>query len=341
MEKTIAIFPEAEKKLPMRTGSNPQKTQKKITLETNHRVVVVVFIPALTGYYRNSLKILELCIKSLIQANKGKYSITVVNNGSCSEVKDLIESYPSEEIDCLIHHRQNIGKIDALVGAARGAREQLITLSDADILYKPNWDTATHEVFKAFKKAGSVSPISFRHGLFYGTSSVFKEILLSRLKFSYKPVPENFEDQNKYLSSINWNNEKNDQVKWPIVSRNGIQAIVGSGHQVITIKREVLFSTVPKTPSLTLVGGDSENKYIDEPIDKAGLMRLSTYNNFAYHMGNQVEGWMDNIPSGGKVNIQSNFILPSEKKQRKPTSHKVYIFKKHLLKKLFKLRYPG
>ncbi|WP_168191373.1 MULTISPECIES: glycosyltransferase family A protein [Antarcticibacterium] len=325
----------------MRTGSNPQKTQKKIALKTNHRVVVVVFIPALTGYYQNSLEVFELCIKSLILANNGHYSITLVNNGSCSEVEDLIESYSSEEIDCIIHHRQNIGKIDALVGAARGAREELITLSDADILYKPNWDSAIYEIFNAFKKAGSVSPISFRHGLFYGTSSVFKQILFGRIKFSYLPVPENFDDQNKYLSSINWNNEKNDQVKWPIVSRNGVRAIVGSGHQVITIKREVLFSTVPKIPSLTLVGGDSENKYIDEPIDKAGLMRLSTYQNFAYHMGNQVEDWMHNIPSGQKLNIQSQDISPSEKKKRKTPSHKVYILKKHLLKTLFKLRYPG
>ena len=102
----------------MRTGSNPQKAQKRISLKINHRVVVVVFIPQLTGYYKNSLEVFRLCIKSLIQANRGNYSITLVNNGSCKEVKELMESYSSEEINCLIHHRHNMGKIDALIGAA-------------------------------------------------------------------------------------------------------------------------------------------------------------------------------------------------------------------------------
>lgn len=340
MEETIIIFPEAEKLQSMRIGSNPQKMQKKIALENNHRVVVVVFIPKLTGYYQRSLDVFKLCIESLISANTGGYAITVVNNGSCREVKDLMDTYSSNDVDCTIHHARNIGKIDALVGAARGAREELITLSDADILYKKNWDKATREVFRTFKKAGSVSPISFRHGLFYGTSSTLREVLFRRLKFAYETIPENFEEQNKYLSSINWNNEKDDQVKWPVVNLHGVKAIIGSGHQVLTIRREILFHSVPEAPSLTLVGGDSENKYIDEPIDKAGFMRLCTYNNYAYHMGNEVESWMEKVTSGQKVAFEGNYTLLTEKKKVRPIVHRAYIIRKHLMKRLFKFFYP-
>ncbi|WP_029035394.1 glycosyltransferase family A protein [Salinimicrobium terrae] len=323
----------------MRIGSNPHKVQKKIALENNHRVVVVVFIPQLTGYYQKSLDVFKLCIESLVRTNTGEYSITVVNNGSCREVKDLLDAYSSKEVDTIIHHARNIGKIDALVGAARGVREELITLSDADILYKKNWDKATREVFRTFKKAGSVSPISFRHGLFYGTSSVLREVLFGRLEFSYEPIPENFEDQNKYLSSINWNNEKDDQVEWPVVSLKGVKAVIGSGHQVLTLKREILFSSVPEAPSLTLVGGNSENKYIDEPIDKAGFMRLSTYNNYAYHMGNEIESWMEKIPSGEKEDFAGYHPFPLEKKKVKTSGHRAFIIRKHLVKRLFKFFY--
>ena len=186
----------------MRTGSNPHKVQKKIGLKVNHRVIVVVFIPELTGYYKDSQDVFKLCLKSLIAANKGDYAITVVNNGSCTEVHDFISNYSEGEIDTIIHHSYNIGKIDAMIGAARGAREDLITLTDADILFMENWNCATQEVFSAFGKAGSVSPIPFRHGLFYGTSSVFKEVILGRSNFSYKAIPENFDDQNKYLSRL-------------------------------------------------------------------------------------------------------------------------------------------
>ena len=326
----------------MREGSNPQKTEKQIELSCHHRVIIVVFIPELSGYYKNSLEVFKLCLNSLIAANSRSYAITVVNNGSCKEVSEFLnDNLKNKDIDTLISHNQNIGKIDALLGAARGAREDLITISDADILFMKNWNVATREVFDAFKKAGSVSPIPFRHGIFYGTSSVFKEILLGRFKFKYKTIPENFIDQNRYLTSINWNNEKNDGVKWPVVEKNGVQAIIGSGHQVLTIKRDILFSTVPIPPSLTLVGGDSEYKYVDEPIDKAGLMRLSTFHNYAFHIGNQVENWMKDITS--LENFQENKLpkLETINRSKKNIDHRIYIIKKHLIKRLFKIIYKG
>ncbi len=327
----------------MRTGSNPQKVEKKIVLKTNHRVVVVVFIPELTGFYKNSLEVFKLCVNSLIAANHGAYVITLVNNGSCREVEEMIAGYSKEEIDCVIHHSNNIGKIDAVIGGARGAREDLITLTDADMLFMENWNCATQEVFNAFGKAGSVSPIPFRHGLFYGTSSVFKEVILGRLKFSYKAIPENFDDQNKYLSSINWNIERNTEVKWPVIEKNGVQAIIGSGHQVLTIKRNILFSTVPNAPCLTLVGGDSELKYVDEPIDKSGLMRLGTFHNYAFHMGNNLESWMKNKNIENRVisNAKINKVSDCRKINHDFSTilHKIYILKKHILKRLFKILY--
>ncbi|UZH55633.1 glycosyltransferase family 2 protein [Salinimicrobium tongyeongense] len=268
----------------MRSGTNPQKAKEKIRLENKLRVIMVVFIPNTVGFYANSLEVFKLSLRSLIGSNSDQYKITVVNNGSCQEVQDFLASFSGEEIDTIIYHSKNIGKIDALIGAARGARESLITLTDADILFLKNWFPATQEVFHSFKKAGSVSPIPFRHGFYYGTSSVLKDILLKKLKFQKLKIPENFADHNKYLESINWGNEKTDSLDWPVVQKANVRAIVGSGHQVLTIKREILFSTVPISPSLTLIGEDSEFKYIDEPIDRAGLLRLATFRNHAFHM---------------------------------------------------------
>lgn len=324
----------------MRTGSNPEKTAKKISLETNHRVIVVVFIPALTGYYKNSLEVFQLCLQSLINANKGNYSITLVNNGSCKEVSDFLKiNLNNKNIDTLISHNTNIGKIDALIGAARGCREDFITLSDSDILFIKNWDLATMNVFQAFNKAGSVSPIPFRHGLFYGTSSAMKEVLFGRAKFYRKEIPENFEYHNKYLTSINWNNEIDDKIKWPIIESNKVKAILGSGHQILTLRKSIIHSKIPVEPSLTLVGGNSEYRYVDEPVDKAGLMRLSTFHNYAFHIGNQVEAWMKDVPCLENFQEKNSPKLKSIKGSKKNMDHRIYIIKKHLIKRLFKIIY--
>ncbi len=329
----------------MRTGWNPQKNQDKIKLDSNHRVVIVVFIPKPEGYYEKVLDVFKLCLNSLIKANKGSYKITVVNNGSCIELKELIASYPEEEVDCVINHSTNIGKIDALIGAARNSRENYITLTDADILFLENWDTEVLDVFKSFEKVGSVSPISTRHGLYYGTSSVLGRILFKGIKFNYMAIPENFEDHNRYLSSINWNNEEDPNEKWPVIEKNGVKAIIGSGHQVLTLKREILFETVPVEPSLTLVGGDSEYKYVDEPIDKSGRMRLSTFRNKAYHMGNEIEPWMlrkleDSIGNAGLNKSRESYesFEPNNSLTSK-FNQKLYGLRKTILKKLFRFYY--
>lgn len=331
----------------MRTGLNPQKSHSKIKLDSNHRVIIVVFIPKPEGYYEKVLDVFKLCLNSLITANSNSYKITVVNNGSCKELEELLKSYSSREIDCIIHHSTNIGKIDALIGAARGSREDYITLTDTDILFLDKWDKEVLEIFKTFKNVGSVSPIPFRHGLFYGTSSVLGRILFHGLKFRFTGIRENFEDHNRYLSSINWNQEKDLNNKWPVIEKSKVRAIIGSGHQVLTLKREILFDTVPVEPSLTLVGGDSEYRYVDEPIDKSGRMRLSTFRNKAFHMGNEVEPWMlkklAESKEGGGLETKENFYNePGENSHRKYSSklkQKVYGFRKAIFKKLFRLFY--
>jgi hypothetical protein len=322
---------------------NPQKTEKKLQLTTHHRVVVVVYIPNAEGFYQNMFAVFKTCLESLSSTINSSCAITVVNNGSHQEVTDYLNACLADHtIDALISHKTNIGKIDALVGAARGSREPLITLTDADILFVKGWQNAVEEVFLRFPKAGSVSPIPVKNGLYYGTISTLNHILMGRSAFKYCDIPENAVSYNRYLESINWGVEEYPGKNWPVIEKNGFKAIVGSGHQVLTIRRDLLFTTVPTPASLTLVGGRSEYRYVDEPIDYAGLLRLATYNNFGYHMGNELEPWMLDIQ---QQNHSSVPLLSPESSFGQadlfasPWGAQWYKVKKRLVKKIFSLLY--
>lgn len=326
----------------MRVGWNPQKLEKHVVLETFHRVILVVFIPNEEGFYKDSFNVFKLSLDSIISSINSSCAITVVNNGSYFKVTELLNAYIVEKkIDTVIHHSNNIGKIDALIGAARGVREQLITYTDSDILFEFGWQENVEKIFNEFPNVGSVSPIPVRKGIFYATSSVLKQILLRKVKFSFEPIPENFDAYNKYLTSINWESENSEAQLWPIITYKSNKAIIGSGHQVLTIDREILNGYTSNNPSLILVGGDSEYKYVDEPIDYSGKMRLSTYNNYAFHMGNTTEKWMyDILESNNKnsiFNVKSNLKLS----QRRSYQYKIkaYRLRKNLIKVLFKLLY--
>lgn len=323
---------------------NPQKEERKITMTTHHRIVLVVYIPNEQGFYEKSLSVFKTCLDSIISTINSKAAITVVNNGSFEKVATLLDLYLKEKkIDTLVSHNVNIGKIDAQIGAARASREQYITLTDADILFVNGWQENVEEVFAAFKNVGSVSPIPVRTGIYSSTSSVLKQIILKRIKFRFIPIPENHHNYNKFLESINWEKETDENNKWPVIENNSVKAVIGSAHQVLTINRDILFTTSPSNPSLTLVGGNSEHNYVDVPIDKSGKLRLSTYNNFAFHIGNKLEDWMIAI---NEENLKSKILKTNHKSVEissdlfnTQTKNKFYNLKKRIIKKLFSILY--
>jgi len=329
----------------MRVGSNPQKQERKITLSTHHRVVIVVYIPNEEGFYKDSFEVFKMCLNSLVSTINSKAALTIVNNGSHKKVTDFLNGYLEEKkIDTLISHNTNIGKMDALIGAARGAREKYITLTDSDILFVKGWQEKVEEVFAIFPSVGSVSPIPVRTGLYAGTSSVLKQILFGKIKFKFISIPENFINYNKFLESINWDLDSQDDKNWPVIEKNGIRAIIGSAHQVLTVDRDILFKTTPSNPSFILVGNLSEHNYVDVPVDKANKLRLSTYNNYAFHMGNKLESWMIDVQENNVKRFDNNIkkdeiVTSSPDLFNSKMSFEWYGLKKMVIKKMFALFY--
>lgn len=330
----------------MRVGINPQKRMNKIDLIYNHRIIIVVFIPSLEGYYKDVFEVFKLCLKSAISTINNKCAITIVNNASCYEIMNFInDKLQTKEIDSVIHHNENIGKMDALIGAARGCREPLITLSDVDILFKYGWQTAVENIFLSMNDVGSVSPIPVRKSMRYGTISTLQKILFKQIKLDFIPIEENFDDHNLYLKSINWDIETKKKLNWPVISQNGSKAILGSGHQIMTINRLILLTKTPLEPSLTLVGNNSEFLYCDQPIDLSGGIRLATYHNFAYHMGNKVEDWMliiqDENDKKRKNNMPNIIDIPIKRFKSRELNKKIFLWKKKIILKLFNLIYSS
>lgn len=332
----------------MRKGINPSKQAKLLEAVYHHRVVIPVYIPdSGEDYYAELDQVLKLCVESLVATADNRLAITLVNNGSHDGIIEIMDQWHRAGIvDTVIHHAHNIGKIDALIGAARGAREPLITLCDADIFFRRGWQKAVEEVFLNFPDAGSVSPIPTRTGLFYGTSPALRKILLGKYRFRFEALPENAADYDRYFQSINWRPEEGSSLKkWPIISTNsGFEAIVGSGHQILTIKRSILMNHLPKNPSFCLIGGNSEYLYVDEPVEKSGCLRLATMNNYAYHMGNLPESEFcellkENQSQATPMNNVLQTFGNSEPRSSPPISDLKFKMLKRLSKVAFKKRY--
>ena len=326
----------------MRDGLNPQKKDALVACTYNHRVIMVVYIPEFRGYYAKMFEVFKLSIESLIKTLPKTSAITLVDNSSCEEVKNYqIELHKAGKIESLILLADNIGKIDAQIGVARMSREPLITLTDCDILFDIDWVQETIKVFNTIPKTGSVAPYPSRRSLTYATFSVQEAILKRKYKLEFKPIPENFENYNMFLESINWQKEINQNALWPILNVGNVKAVVGSDHQVLTLRRDILFNTVPFEPSYIKVGNHSEENYVDLPIDVFGFFRLSLNKYKAFHMGNSPEAWMYDKLNHLSYKSES-LILKLDVNMKYPRSKNRLQFqlRKKLIKELFKFYVP-
>jgi hypothetical protein len=276
----------------MRKGKNISKNKLVNNVPCHHRVIIPLFIPSTEGYYQDALAIFNMCIQSIIKTSCSPIKISVISNGSCEKVNDrLYQLQKSLVIDELIIEREGIGKINSVLKALRTADERLITITDADVLFLNNWENEVLKVFEVFPKAGMVSPVPiFRTQLRY-TANIWMDYMFSN-KLKFRPV-KNPEALTRFANSLNWS-YLGDHLKDVIltIKERNVLAVVGNAHFVGTYKKEV-FDFIPKTNSAYKLGGSSERLYTDLPVIKSNGYKLATYDNYAYHLGNKKEDWMD------------------------------------------------
>lgn len=320
----------------MRIGFNPHKDQKSIPNDYFHQVIIPVYIPNQEVYFKESLEILKLCLNSLFLTSHSKTYFSVINNGSCNEVKNYLEQLFQEKKIHEIIHTSSIGKLNAILKGIVGHNFPLITITDSDVLFLNQWQTQTYTVFEEFPKAGAVSTTPNSKMVKHFTSSVFLDTFFSRkIQFSQVENPKAMQSFAESIGNHNFFNEINLKKYLTVSSSNGIKAVVGAGHFVATYKGE-LFSTLQHKHSEYNLGGNSEIAILDKPVLENGFWRLSTTNNYTYHLGNTIENWMEaemnSIVNEATIEIKSP-KLSSEKSNRFMLWVKIHFFGKILFKK--------
>lgn len=317
----------------MRKGKNLSKDILLPVSDSDHRIIIPLYIPEEEGYYKDAFTIFTYCLNSIHKTTFSNIKVSVISNGCCNSVNTKLFQLQQEQfIDELIIEKENIGKINSVLKALRTAQERLITITDADVLFDNNWEKEVLKVFEAFPKAGAVSPVPVFRTHFRLTSNIwFDNLFSARLKF--RPVKDP-EGMTLFANSIGWPwlDIKYKDVIGTLKSKNGIVAVLGSSHFVCTYKREV-FSKMPKNNTIYKLGGDSEYLYTDLPVLKMGGYRLATYGNYAYHLGNVLEDWM----TQKLITLRTEIKESKDMNQFKVLNAKpiYYFFTEKVFKKIF------
>lgn len=320
----------------MRNGENPIRDKLIDNNDCFNRIIIPLYIPNEEGYYADAFQIFKLCLLSVKKTSSSSVKISVVSNGTCDAVNtELLNLFKEDLIDELIVEKQAIGKINSILRALRTAQERLITVTDADVLFDNGWEKAVLDVFKAFPNAGSVSPVPvFRTHLRLTSNIWFRYFFSDKLYFRPVKSPEGL---TAFAKSIGWSwlDLKFKDVIGTLKSKNETIAVLGCSHFVVTYKREV-FNQSPKENSVFQLGGNSEHNYLDEPVIKMGGYRLATYDNYAFHMGNTFEPWMNEVFENLKE--AEKLIIDYKSLQTLKENKLEYFFCEKIFKRLFAIK---
>lgn len=311
----------------MRIGNNPHKDEAIQQSDYLHQVIIPVYIPHQEGYFKDSLKIFQLCLQSLFKTVHDKTYITVVNNGSCKVVMDYLDQLYHEGLIQELIHSENIGKLNAVLKGLAGNNIELVTIADADVLFLDNWQFETTKVFRALPKAGVVGIVP-QFNMFKNKSGtiIFDNFFNKKLKFNPILSPEGLI---RFYDSIGWDRSYNkDYLKYGLgFEHNEVKVYVGSGHFVATYKKQMFREM--KSYLHYKLGGDSEN-YLDTLPLQHDYWRVTTYDNYAYHMGNVIEDWMTKITHVENCNTK----IDSSFRQHKRANALLFSIKNELFTKV-------
>lgn len=286
----------------MRTGRNPGKAECELPSYGRHRVIVSVYVPEISDYYKELPEIVNICLESLVRTVGTAVAVTVIDNGCCGVVRDMLIRIAGEgRIDQFIINTNTRGKIDAVLSAARGSYEDFITLSDCDAFFLPTWLQKIEGIFTAFPECGFASPFPVPDWFYYTRSTIVSAFLNSELRIG-KVVSD--EDLTRIYESLDRTLPESQKRKQLYVERNGVRAVVGASHFVCTLRREAI-RALPDSACNISIGNNSEGDWLDAPIDHAAFWRLTTAGMYVYHMGNRLSGYARELVDGYRAQIAS------------------------------------
>lgn len=316
----------------MRIGLNPHKDKPQQESDYIHQVIIPVYIPNHDGYFKDVFEILRLCLSSLFATIHQKTFVTIVNNGSASLVKDYLDELLKKGQVQEVIHTHNIGKVNAILKGLAGNAIELVTISDADVLFLPNWQSQTVKVFNTIPSAGVVGIVPQFKMYETNCGTIIFDNLFNK-KLQCIPV-KNPNGLIRFYESIGWDTNYNqDYLKYSLGYKvEDLTVYVGSGHFVATYKKD-MFKEITSFIGYKM-GGVSE-KYLDKaPLNK-GYWRVTTYDNFAFHMGNTLEEWMksESDVTHEKENVNYGFA------KNKNVHPIVYFIKNRLFVKFISIRW--
>jgi hypothetical protein len=300
----------------MRQGQNPAKMGLQAYQPKRLGVALLSYIPNQEGFFTNSLEVLKYQIASL-HAATSDFDLLVFDNGSCPEVKEeLLRLHTSGFIHFLHLSQFNIGKVGAINWLLSAIPNDWICYSDGDMFFRPGWLEKSLAIFEAFPSAGLVFAQPTLFDTLRGTGQAQHQLETdARYHLSQSVIPA--ESVREYARGFDVSADLEKKlVETPVClaeeTLSGVRAVVGGGHNQFLVRREVARRIVPLPTRLAL--SPVEDSAFNRRVDDLGLLQLSTFDPYTFHVGNRLDDWTRG--EVGRLGLEKVLTISGDRRDR-------------------------
>ena len=271
-----------------RKGQNPAKGALTAAQPEPVTVAVVTYIPFLSGYYEESLAVLDVCLRSILENTHTPFDLMVFDNHSCREaVRYLEHLHEQGDIQFLVLSEKNVGKVGAwnfIFGAAPG---EMIAYCDSDVYFLPNWLSKHLELFDAFPNVGTVTGLP-RRGVRKKNATTLK--LIQEMDEVERKTGKFIPDEwlLDHAESLGKLGEIDEDLACDdtLIRSHEVDAYVTASHFQFVLRSETARKLIPFSYSRPM-GPDLVQ--LDDALDEMRLLRIATADRLVLHIGNTLE----------------------------------------------------
>jgi len=288
-----------------RVGRHPMKKGDGSTtpMMKTLSITTLVHIPETTGYWENSLKVLDLCLSSIHAHTEKEFDLYVFDNGSCEEVKDyLLTQQKIGQIQFLTFSNENVRKTGGLKSLLLQAEGDIVAYLDSDAYVLPGWLDKSLEILNTFKNVGQVTAIPLARNKIDLNHELLKIAGDSSISISKgnNLIHEDFVRAHAKSVGIDYNKYCNNRLQDRedvSVTKNDISAFMGSvDFQFITTKTVIknVYHSDIDIPDIR--GDDIYIPIWEYKMQNSGYINLSTNEYLVHHMGNKIPDFSKELP---------------------------------------------
>ncbi len=270
----------------MRVGHNPAKFVEGVARPERITVVMISYIPFLSGYFAGALDVLKASLRSLRENTAPPFDLLVFDNGSGEETVTFLQDLRRQGgIQYLMLSDRNVGKAgawDIVIPAAPG---EILAYADSDVYFYPGWLPAGMAILETFPRVGMVTcrPMRTSPDLTSATLAWAERDPEARLQPGRWISWETFREHDLGLGQEEDEIRKRYEATQDLrLEYRGQVALVGAVHWQFVAHKRVLQQFVPLAIDQPLSG----DRKLDELLDRAGYLRLMTAPPLVRHLGN-------------------------------------------------------